>query len=165
MSHVAVRLVSLLALSTNFTGVHILLFQAKMISNCKSVRNEMITAGAVKTFFELIRDQSNELTQTLCTTMIHTILKETEAIRKASKCRAAEIILQVLGQNADNEFWEQRLVVLSISSRLLLNRSCGLVFVYGGLMSVIRHAQADYVSEHDCAGTQCLNFILRQLEW
>ena len=105
-----------------------------MICNSDLVRTEMIAAGAVKTFFELIRDQSNEITQTLCTTMIHTILKDAEAIRKASKCRAAEIVLHVLGQNADNEFWEQRLVVLSICSRLLLNRSCGLAFVYGGLM-------------------------------
>jgi hypothetical protein len=108
--------------------------QAKMISNCELVRIEMITAGAVKTFFELIRDDSNDLTQTLCTTAIQTILKDPEAIRKASKCRAAEAILHVLGRNADNEFWEQRFIVLSICSQLLLNRSCGLAFVYGGFM-------------------------------
>jgi hypothetical protein len=108
--------------------------QAKMISNSESVRIELITAGAVKTFFELIRDDSNDLTQTLCTTAIYTVLKDPEAIRKASKCRAAEIMLHVLGRNADNEFWEQRFVVLSICSQLLLNRSCGLAFVYGGFM-------------------------------
>lgn len=110
------------------------LLQAKMISNCELVRNEMIAAGAVKTFFELVWDQSNELMQTLCTTIIHTLMKESEAIRKASKCRAAEIMLHVLDQNASNERWEQRAIVLSTCSRLLFNRSCGLAFVYGGLM-------------------------------
>jgi hypothetical protein len=99
----------------------------------------MIAAGAVKTFFELVCDQNNnELMQTLCTAVIHTLLSDAEAVRRASKCRAAETILQVLRQNADNELWNQRALVLSICSRLLFNRSCGLAFVYGGLMCVIQ---------------------------
>jgi hypothetical protein len=94
----------------------------------------MITAGAVKTFFELVSDQNNQLMQNLCTSIINTLLYNADAIRKASKCRAAETILQLLRQNADNEFWEQRSVVLSICSQLMVNRSCGFIFVYGGLM-------------------------------
>lgn len=105
-----------------------------MICNCEFVRSEMIAAGAVKTFFELIGDRNNELMQTLCTMTIDTLLKDADAVRKASKFRAAETMMQVLSQHADNQFWEQRSVVLSICSRLLFNRSCGLVFVYGGLM-------------------------------
>ncbi len=110
------------------------LTQAKMISHCEVVRNEMIAAGAVKTFFELVWDQSNGLMQTLCTALIHTLMKEPEAIRKASKCRAAETLLHVLDRNTSNEHWEQRAIVLSTCSRLLFNRSCGLAFIYGGLM-------------------------------
>ena len=105
-----------------------------MMCNCDSVRIEMIAAGAVKTFFELVSDQNNQLMQNLCTSVIHTLLYDADAIRKASKCRAAETALQLLRQNADNEFWEQRSLVLSICSHLMFNRSCGMVFVYGGLM-------------------------------
>jgi hypothetical protein len=108
--------------------------QARMMCNCDSVRIEMIAAGAVKTFFELVSDQNNQLMQNLCTSVIHTLLYDADAIRKASKCRAAETALQLLRQNADNEFWEQRSLVLSICSHLMFNRSCGMVFVYGGLM-------------------------------
>ena len=107
-----------------------------MMSSCEFARREMIAAGAVKTFFELVCDQNNELMQTLCTAVIHTLLSDAEAVRRASKCRAAETMLQVLRQNADNEFWNQRALVLSICSRLLFNRLGGLVFVYGGLMCV-----------------------------
>jgi hypothetical protein len=98
----------------------------------------MISAGAVKVFFDLARNQTNKLNETLCNMVIHSLLMDAGAIRQASKCRAAEVILQVLNKNAENEFWEQRCVVLSICSRLLCNRSCGIAFVYGGLMYVMR---------------------------
>jgi len=136
-----------------------------MICYCDHVRNEMIAAGAVKTFFELVGDPSNELMQTLCTMTIDTLLTDANAVRKASKFRAAETMLQVLSQHADSQFWEQRSVVLSICSRLLFNRSCGLVFVYGGLMCVARCGQVAFGSQHDGPGTLSLNFIPKRLEW
>lgn len=147
--------------------VHVFL-QAKMMSSCEFARREMIAAGAVKTFFELVCDQSNELMQTLCTAVIHTLLSDAEAVRRASKCRAAETMLQVLRQNADNEFWNQRALVLSICSRLLFNRLCGLVFVYGGLMCVFSNVQIWSLFMQFMqmlAGTLCSNFIPKQFEW